>query len=68
MLTLTEGHQNTKSIQKQLTESKKRVSDLPSVTLPDMEDESGLPLTEINEELDEDGNVICAVFRLASKY
>lgn len=50
--------QNVKTVQKQLGTAEEKLSQVLVVSNPEMTDESGLPLAEIREELDEEGNVI----------
>ncbi|MCJ1317407.1 hypothetical protein MMC15_002731 [Xylographa vitiligo] len=49
---------NVKSLIKQLEAAEDRLKAIELVIHPEERSEEGLPLTEINEELDEDGNVI----------
>lgn len=51
-------HQNISSVEKQLQAIEKKVNAATVLLEPDMDDEGGFPLTDIVEELDEDGNVI----------
>jgi len=46
-------------VQKQLDVAEEKLSSVPTVTIPDMQSDEGLPLTEIHEELDEEGNILC---------
>lgn len=50
--------QNIKSIQKQLVAAEDRLGAAAVISQPEARDEERLPLTEIYEELDEEGNVI----------
>lgn len=47
---------NVKAVSKNLEAEQRK---LDQANFADHRDESGLPLTEITEELDEEGNVIC---------
>ncbi|KAF2091349.1 hypothetical protein K490DRAFT_31806 [Saccharata proteae CBS 121410] len=49
---------NTATVQKQLDAEEDKLSKIRILEAPDMEDEEGNPLTDIREELDEDGNII----------
>ncbi|MCJ1431840.1 hypothetical protein MMC27_001195 [Xylographa pallens] len=49
---------NVKTLFKQLKAAEDRLEALEVVIHPEAQNEEGLPLTEITEELDEDGNVI----------
>lgn len=51
--------ENVRSVDKQLmlAEQQLAISDLS--TRADARDEAGLPVTEIREELDDEGNIIC---------
>ena len=59
MLTRVDVQKNVKSLIKQLEAAEDRLKAIELVIHPEERSEEGLPLTEINEELDEDGNVIC---------
>ncbi|KAJ9640453.1 hypothetical protein H2201_002496 [Coniosporium apollinis] len=50
--------QNVKTVQKQLNAAEEKLGQVLVVSQPEMTDESGLPLAEIREELDEEGNII----------
>ncbi|EON68096.1 hypothetical protein W97_07244 [Coniosporium apollinis CBS 100218] len=50
--------QNVKTVQKQLGAAEEKLGQVLVISNPEMTDESGLPLAEIREELDEEGNVI----------
>jgi unconventional prefoldin RPB5 interactor 1 len=50
--------QNIRTIQKQLEMAEKKLVTASIVSTPEVLNEEGLPLTEIMEELDDDGNVI----------
>jgi unconventional prefoldin RPB5 interactor 1 len=51
-------HQNVQTVEKQLGTAEEKLKSLLVVQRPEMTDEDGLPLTEIVEELDEEGEVI----------
>ncbi|KAK5153010.1 hypothetical protein LTR04_006309, partial [Oleoguttula sp. CCFEE 6159] len=50
--------QNITTIQKQLDVAEHKLSTAMIVSAPEIRGEDGLPLTEIREELDDDGNII----------
>ncbi|KAI9831152.1 MAG: hypothetical protein M1819_005240 [Sarea resinae] len=50
--------QNVRTVEKQLNTAEDRLNAVLVVRQPDIRNEEGLPLMEIREELDEDGNVI----------
>jgi unconventional prefoldin RPB5 interactor 1 len=50
--------QNVKTIQRQLEAAENKLAAATIISTPDVRNEEGLPVTEIMEELDEDGNVI----------
>jgi unconventional prefoldin RPB5 interactor 1 len=50
--------QNVKTLEKQLETAENKLAAATVISNPDVRNEEGLPLTEIIEELDEDGNVI----------
>lgn len=50
--------QNVRTVQKQLDAAEHRLDQVLVVSQPEMTDENGLPLAEIREELDEEGNII----------
>ena len=50
---------NVKLASKQLDFAEHKLAASEIVSRPDVRDEEGLPLTEIREKLDEEGNVIC---------
>jgi unconventional prefoldin RPB5 interactor 1 len=50
--------QNVRTIQKQIETGEDRLAAATVISTPDVRDEEGLPLTEIVEELDEEGNII----------
>ena len=56
---LIDVQENIKTIEKQLINAEKKLNLSGQIARPELWDEEGLPLTEIREELDEDGNVIC---------
>jgi len=51
--------ENVKSVDKQLVLEEQKLAVLAVVTRPEGRNEDGLPLTEIYEELDDEGNIIC---------
>ena len=50
---------NVEAVTKQLEDAGQKLSLSLHISRPETRDEEGLPLTEIREELDEEGNVIC---------
>ncbi|KAF2713732.1 hypothetical protein K504DRAFT_462231 [Pleomassaria siparia CBS 279.74] len=50
--------QNISTVQKQLDTAEKKLGGASVLLEPDMENEEGLPLFDIQEELDEEGNVV----------
>jgi unconventional prefoldin RPB5 interactor 1 len=50
--------QNVKTLEKQIEAAENKLAAATVISNPDVRDEEGLPLTEIIEELDDDGNVI----------
>jgi len=50
--------QNVKTLEKQLETAENKLAAATVISNPDVRNEEGLPITEIIEELDEDGNVI----------
>lgn len=50
--------QNVQTIKKQVEVAKNKLAAATIISTPDVRNEEGLPLTEIFEELDEEGNVI----------
>lgn len=59
--------QNGQIAQKQLDAADKKLKAASILLLPDLDDEEGLPLTDIQEELDEEGNVISSTLLHPSK-
>ena len=51
--------ENVKAAQKRHCTAEEKLAAFNVVILPEGRDEDGLPLTEIREELDEEGNVLC---------
>ncbi|TDZ20495.1 hypothetical protein Cob_v006382 [Colletotrichum orbiculare MAFF 240422] len=51
---------NVETLEKQLEEAERKHAAVSVVSNPDVRDEDGLPITEIIEELDEDGNVLAS--------
>ena len=58
-LTTSDVQENVKVVKKRLQVAEEKVSAVDIVINPEARDEEGLPLTEITEELDDDGNVLC---------
>lgn len=52
-------HKNVETLQKQTDAAEEQLASVSFVIQPEATTEEGLPVTEIYEELDEDGNVIC---------
>jgi unconventional prefoldin RPB5 interactor 1 len=50
--------QNVRTVQKQIDAAENKLAAASVISTPDVRNEEGLPLTEIMEELDEEGNVI----------
>lgn len=50
--------QNVRTIQKQIETAENKMAAATIISTPEVRNEDGLPLTEIMEELDEDGNII----------
>ena len=50
--------QNVRTVQKQIDAAQNKLAAASVISTPDVRNEEGLPLTEIMEELDEEGNVI----------
>ena len=51
--------QNIRTISSLLNATQEKYAATQVVSQPEVRNEEGLPLTEIHEELDENGNVIC---------
>lgn len=51
--------ENVRSVDKQMVLAQQKLAVSEVVTRPEARDEDGLPLTEIREELDDEGNIIC---------
>lgn len=51
--------ENVKTISRRLEAANEKFLAATVISQPEVRNEEGLPLTEIREELDEDGNVIC---------
>ncbi|RFU26417.1 hypothetical protein B7463_g9926, partial [Scytalidium lignicola] len=51
-------HQNVETIEKQVEKAENKLVTATIISNPDVRNEEGLPMTEITEELDEEGNVI----------
>ena len=56
---LGDVQENVKLASRQLDLAEQKLAASEIVSRPDVRDVEGLPLTEIREELDEEGNVIC---------
>ncbi|KAF8863110.1 hypothetical protein BDZ45DRAFT_645393 [Acephala macrosclerotiorum] len=52
--------QNVRTIQKQIETANNKLAAASIISAPEIRNEEGLPMTEIIEELDEDGNVIAS--------
>ena len=50
--------QNVRTMQKQVEAAENKLAAVTVISTPDVRNEEGLPMTEIIEELDDDGNVI----------
>jgi unconventional prefoldin RPB5 interactor 1 len=50
--------QNVKTVHKQIEAAENKLAAATVISIPDVRNEEGLPLTEIVEELDEEGNII----------
>lgn len=50
--------QNVRTVQKQIDVAERKLATASIISTPEVRNEEGLPMTEILEELDEDGNVI----------
>lgn len=50
--------QNVRTIEKQIAAAQDKLAAASIVSTPDVRNEEGLPLTEITEELDDEGNVV----------
>lgn len=51
-------HQNVETVEKQVQNAENRLAAATIISNPDVRNEDGLPMTEIFEELDEEGNII----------
>ena len=58
-LIISDVHENVKTVKKRLQVAEDQLSSVDVVINPEARHEEGLPLTEIAEELDDDGNVLC---------
>ena len=58
--------ENVKAISRRLETANEKFLAATVISQPEVRDEEGLPLTEIREELDEDGNVTCMLLQLKS--
>lgn len=52
--------QNVRAVQKQIETAEHKLAVASVISTPEMRNEEGLPLTEIIEELDEEGNIIAS--------
>ena len=52
-------HENVQTVEKRLNIAEEKLAAVNVVIQPDARNEDGLPVTEIREELDEEGNVLC---------
>ena len=59
MLTQSDVQNNVRTLIQQVNAAEDKLEAMSAVIYPVERSEDGLPLTEITEELDEDGNVIC---------
>ncbi|KAF2193020.1 hypothetical protein K469DRAFT_715047 [Zopfia rhizophila CBS 207.26] len=59
--------QNITTVEKQLQAAEKKLAAATALLEPALEDEEGLPLTDIHEELDDDGNVISSTLSQPGK-
>ncbi|KAI9784491.1 MAG: hypothetical protein M1835_003572 [Candelina submexicana] len=59
--------QSITTIQKQLAVAEEKLSALLVLQQPEVHNEEGLPVTEIREELDEDGNIIASTTSVPSE-
>ncbi|KAF2197424.1 hypothetical protein GQ43DRAFT_444272 [Delitschia confertaspora ATCC 74209] len=59
--------QNIITVEKQVQAAEKKLNAASVLLEPDMDDEEGLPLTDIVEELDEEGNVVSSSVSLPGK-
>ena len=55
-------HENVKTVEKRLSLAEEKLAAVNVVIQPDVRNENGLPVMEIREELDEEGNVLCMCF------
>ena len=62
LLTFPDVHENIKTIEKRLSLAGGELAASNVVVPPDVRNEEGLPVTEIREELDDEGNVLCMCF------
>lgn len=51
--------ENVKAIGRRLESANEKLLTANVVSQPEVRNEEGLPITEISEELDDDGNIIC---------
>lgn len=56
---ISDVQQNVSSLSKQSQDLETKYENATIISRPDVRNGDGLPITEIYEELDEDGNVIC---------
>ena len=50
---------NVETVEKQLHTAQDKLNSILVISKPDIRNEEGLPMMEIREELDDEGNVIC---------
>jgi hypothetical protein len=50
---------NVETVEKQLHTTQDKLNSILVISKPDIRNEEGLPMMEIREELDDEGNVIC---------
>jgi len=56
---LVDVQRNVKTVESLIVTAEEKLNSLLVIRQPEVRNDDGLPLTEIREELDEDGNVIC---------
>jgi unconventional prefoldin RPB5 interactor 1 len=62
------GQKNAELVQKQIDRAEDRLELALAANSPVLRNEDGQPLMEIEEELDENGNIICKCWRLTSTF
>ena len=60
---LVDVQRNVKTVESLIVTAEEKLNSLLVIRQPEVRNDEGLPLTEIREELDEDGNVICIYHR-----